>query len=131
MGLLRLGGETRGDFDGGPGPGGWLLLPPCPGGLACENPGTGCVCVVWSYPGWRAGGPVFSPSLLLAGSFFSRYWPSSFPSSARGPLPGGERGGRRRKRGRLTQFLVCVVHCSVRYYSACIGPRLFRVAPRR
>ena len=46
LGLLRLGGgavmEVR--------PGGWLLLPPCPGGLACENPGTGCVCVLLSYP---------------------------------------------------------------------------------
>ena len=59
----------------------------------------------------RAGGPVFSPSLPLAGSSFSQYWLLSFPSSARGLLPGGERDGRRRKRERLTQFLVCCVHC--------------------
>ena len=37
----------------------------------------------------RAGGPVFSPSLPLAGSSFSQYWLLSFPSSARGLLPGG------------------------------------------
>ena len=57
----------------------------------------------------RAGGPVFSPSLPLAGSSLSRYWLSSFPSSARRLLPGGERDGRRRKRERLTQFLVCCI----------------------
>ena len=27
-------------------PGEWLSWPPFPGGLLCENPETGCVCVV-------------------------------------------------------------------------------------
>ena len=47
--------------------GGWLLWPPSPGGLPCENSETRCVCVVWPYPGWRVDGSVFSPSSQPAG----------------------------------------------------------------
>ena len=61
VGLLHLGGGTGERWRSGPG--GWLSLPLCPGGLACENAGSGCV---------RAGGPVFSPFLPLAGSSSSQ-----------------------------------------------------------
>ena len=44
---LHLSGETRGRGDGG---GLGVLWPPFPEGLVCENPGTGCVCVMWSWP---------------------------------------------------------------------------------
>ena len=65
------------------GPGGWVLLPPSPGGLVHENP-VGCVCVVWPYPGWRADGSVFSPSWLPASSSSSRCWPSFSPWQSHG-----------------------------------------------
>ena len=54
--------DERGEHWWRSGPGEWLLLPLFPGGLTCENPETGCVCVVWAYPGWRADDSVFSPS---------------------------------------------------------------------
>ena len=44
------------------GPGRWLSWLLSPEGLLTENPEAWCVCVVWSYPEWRADESVFSPS---------------------------------------------------------------------
>ena len=41
---------------------GVVVVTTFPRGLTCENPETGCVCVVWAYPGRRADDSVFSPS---------------------------------------------------------------------
>ena len=59
------------------------------------------VCVMWSWPEWRAGEPVYSPSLRPGVCSFSRCWLSSSPSSACEMLPGREKGGRRTRKERL------------------------------